>query len=157
MLICSHGCGLSLPTHCPSEAALQLRGAKVLHLAHSLVSPQLPGTEPSMRQGTSVYSMKVQTCHRTGKEAEFRWQRDNGTGCGHPHWLSQSHSQVPPFTIFPAGSSLFRNPAGSRGGPAPGTQPSGHLLCAHMARPGAKAGSSPRGRAARALGLSAPG
>ena len=30
-----------------------------------------------------------------------------------------------------------------QGRPTPGTQPSGHLLCAQMARPGAKAGSGP--------------
>lgn len=96
-------------------------------------------------------------CHRTGKEAEAQRATGRQTGRGHPPWLSQSHSQVPPFTRFPAGSSLFRNPAGSRAGPAPGTQPSGHLLCALMARPGAKAGSGPRVRAALTLRLSDPG
>ena len=149
-MICSHGCGLSLPTHCPSEE-WQLRGAKVLHLAHSLFSPQLPGTEPGMRQGSDVYSMKVQTCHRTGKEAESRWQWDNGTGRGHPHWLSQSHSQVPPFTIFPAGSSLFRNPAGS--GAAPPLALSHWVTCSVPRWPG----QGQRQEAALALGLSAPG
>ena len=138
------------PTALQKSGSFVGQRSSIWHIPSSLPSSQ--AQSPAEGRGPMFAA-----CHHTGKEAEAQMAMGRWTGRGHPPWLSQSHSQVPPFTTFPAGASLFRNPAGSRAGPAPGTQPSGHLLCALMARLGAKAGSGPWDRAALTLGCSDPG
>lgn len=67
---------------------------------------------------TNARGMKNQTCHCIN---ETKTQ----TAVGRDSILLAFTIPVrtPPITKFPAGSSLLRNPAGSRASPALGTQP----------------------------------